>query len=150
MVELCDMLNNTLVKFLHPQSLIKEYDNWILLVRPMQVTLGSLILINKDESKLSFGSLDVNDNMELNTILKDVENLLKQFVNYDKINYLMLMMSDPEVHFHIIPRYEGSREFDGQEFVDQSYPTAPDLSKFIQLNGQQVITLAKHLQSILN
>jgi diadenosine tetraphosphate (Ap4A) HIT family hydrolase len=147
MIKLDDMIRTTLDKFLYPHSLVKEYNHWILLVRPIQVTLGSLILINKDESKLSFGSLDAHDHIELNLVLKEVEKMLKDWVNYDKINYLMLMMSDPEVHFHIIPRYKGSRSFNSLEFPDQSFPTAPDLSKFTQLNAKEVLLLSNYLKS---
>ena len=31
--------------------------------------------------------------------------MLRGFVAYERINYLMLMMVDPDVHFHVIPRY---------------------------------------------
>jgi len=41
--------------------------------------------------------------------LGEIESALGSFVQYQKLNYLMLMMVDPQVHFHVIPRYEGSR-----------------------------------------
>ena len=37
--------------------------------------------------------------------------------DHQKINYLALMMVDPHVHFHVIPRYSGSRELEGATFV---------------------------------
>jgi diadenosine tetraphosphate (Ap4A) HIT family hydrolase len=143
------MLSTTLEKFQYPYSMIKEYKNWILLVRPMQVTLGSLILINRDESKISFGDLNAEDHTELNVITKEIENCLKQFINYEKINYLMLMMSDPEVHFHVIPRYNGMRKFGNQIFEDNSFPTSPDLSKFIKLEIDELISLSKYIKTII-
>jgi diadenosine tetraphosphate (Ap4A) HIT family hydrolase len=39
-----------------------------------------------------------------------------------KINYLMLMMVDPHVHFHVLPRYEGDRSHGGIEVVDAGWP----------------------------
>ncbi len=39
----------------------------------------------------------------------------------------MLMMVDPHVHFHVIPRYDGDRAWDGVEFADAGWPGPPDL-----------------------
>ena len=41
----------------------------------------------------------------------------------------MLMMVDPHVHFHVIPRYASQRDFLGLSFVDQDWPKPPDLSR---------------------
>ncbi len=143
------MLINTLEKFLFPNSLIKEYQHWYVLVRPMQVTLGSIIILNKDENITSFGNLDSPSFNELQLVIKECEIGLKSFVNYDKINYLMLMMSDPEVHFHVIPRYYNIKTFKNQEFPDQSYPTAPDLSRFIKIEKEDIIDLANELKKYI-
>ena len=45
------MLNSTLKKFNYPENLIKEYNNWYLLIRPDQVTFGSMVLIEKKNKK---------------------------------------------------------------------------------------------------
>lgn len=34
------------------------------------------------------------------------------------------MMIDPEVHFHVIPRYSKPVEFHGKTFVDSDWPEA--------------------------
>ena len=60
-----------------------------------------------------------------------------------KINYLMLMMRDPQVHYHVLPRYLEDREFDGVIFSDE--PGPPVLSRVARLGGH---TLAK-LQRLL-
>lgn len=98
------MLSETLAKFEYPNTLVKEYGHWLLLRRFKQVTLGSLTPMCKYEvdafskiSKKSFG--------ELSKIIPEIESKTKQLFGNDKINYLMLMMVDHEVHFHIIPRY---------------------------------------------
>ena len=57
----------------------------------------------------------------------DTERRLKACFAYDKINYLMLMMVDPHVHFHVIPRYGECREIYGLEWVDRAWPKPPDL-----------------------
>ena len=40
----------------------------------------------------------------------------------------MLMMLDPHVHFHVLPRYGSPREFAGSTWNDASWPTAPNSS----------------------
>ena len=46
----------------------------------------------------------------------------------------MLMMVDPAVHFHIIPRYEFPVEFCDREFNDKSWPGVPDLTHDLALD----------------
>ena len=41
----------------------------------------------------------------------------------------MLMMVDPDVHYHVIPRYEGAKEFGGQQFADHGWPGPPALGQ---------------------
>jgi diadenosine tetraphosphate (Ap4A) HIT family hydrolase len=77
------MLKNTLNKFMYPNSLIKEYQDWYVLVRPMQVTLGSIIILNKNEDITAFANLDKNSFDELQLVIKDCETGLKSFINYD-------------------------------------------------------------------
>ena len=53
--------------------------------------------------------------------------VLRGFVAYEKINYLMLMMVDPDVHFHVLPRYQAPRTFGGATFPDTGWPGPPAL-----------------------
>ena len=143
------MLQHTLTKFNYPASLIWEYKNWYLLVRPMQVTLGCMVLINKNQNITTFGMISKDETIEMIDIISDLEKGLHDYLQYDKINYLMLMMSDPEVHFHIIPRYQNPRLFSDITFTDQSFPTAPDLSKFTTLTQTQLTQLATELKNYI-
>lgn len=61
-------------------------------------------------------------------VVKDIETTLKIF-SYDRINYLMLMMKDRHVHFHIIPRYASYRDFAGLRWTDEGWPLMPPLEK---------------------
>ena len=42
-------MNKTILKFQYPKSCIKEYEFWVVMIRPKQVTLGSLIIAYKDD-----------------------------------------------------------------------------------------------------
>lgn len=115
------MLSETLKKFGYPDTLIKEYNNWYLLCRPEQVTLGSMILICKDEVT-AFSKISEQSFAEFPKIIREIESTAKKAFNYDKINYLMTMMVDPEVHFHIFPRYAQDKNFEGFVFKDTGWP----------------------------
>jgi diadenosine tetraphosphate (Ap4A) HIT family hydrolase len=120
------MTNETMIKFGYPETLVREYDHWVVLLRPAQVTLGSLVLAAKGEAT-AFGALPPEAHSELAQITSDVEATLSAEVDFQRINYLMLMMVDPHVHFHIIPRYEGSRAFENVSIADRGWPGLPDL-----------------------
>jgi diadenosine tetraphosphate (Ap4A) HIT family hydrolase len=74
-----------------------------------------------------------------------IERALAAFCRYERINYLMLMMVDPHVHFHVLPRYSGSRSWDGLDFVDQGWPGPPDLKSTVALSPQQISALRDEL-----
>lgn len=121
-------MNATMAKFGYPESLIREYDHWVVLLRPQQVTLGALVLICKEDAD-ALSNISVEAFAELKEVTTVLESGLKGCFKYDKINYLMLMMVDPDVHFHILPRYSVSRVFDQREFADPGWPGPPDLGK---------------------
>jgi len=122
------MLKDTLKKFGYPRTLIKEYKHWLLLVREQQITLGSMILICKDE-KHNFHEISQDATTELSLITKDIEQSAQKSFHYDKINYNMLMMVDPEVHFHVIPRYSRAIIFGSLEFTDKYWPKPVDFTQ---------------------
>lgn len=127
------MPNATLKKFGYPESLLKTYDHWHVLLRPDQVTIGSLVLICKEDVH-HFSDISDEAANEQKQIVRDIESVLKKRFDFDKINYLMLMMVDPAVHFHVIPRYEHAVSFCDKEFVDVDWPKPPVLSNALALD----------------
>jgi diadenosine tetraphosphate (Ap4A) HIT family hydrolase len=138
-------MNATLQKFGYPYTLVKEHDQWCILLRQQQVTLGSLVLVAKSEVK-AFSDLPQTAFAELATVIPEIEYSLRRFNPYDKINYLMLMMVDPQVHMHIIPRYAKPQYFDGIEFPDVGWPSQPDLKSAPELNDKVLKNLLWTLQ----
>jgi diadenosine tetraphosphate (Ap4A) HIT family hydrolase len=128
-------MNATIEKFGYPATLVAQFDHWLVLLRPSQPTLGSLVLAARSDAT-AFGDLPAEAHAELKTATAAIEAALTQAVGYDKINYLMLMMVDPHVHFHVIPRYEGSRTAAGLTIEDAGWPGQPDLSSAIKLDGE--------------
>ncbi len=127
-------MNATIEKFGYPATLVRDYRHWVLLIRPAQVTAGSLILAAKSEAT-AYGALPIDAFTEQGAIVAKIEKKLRDVVNMDKINYLMLMMVDPHVHFHIIPRYQGVRSFAGLDLADHGWPGPPDLKSAIELDS---------------
>lgn len=101
--------------------LIKEYRHWKVLLRKLDNTLGNCFAITK-EHRQYMSEVTSEEMAEFAEVSKDLEGALKASFNYDSINYLVLMRYDKHVHYHIIPRYEKSRQFAGQEWVDDGFP----------------------------
>ena len=140
------MINATIEKFGHPATLVKEYQHWLVLLRPAQVTAGSLILAAKSDAT-AFGELPSPAFVELEQAVAEIEMTLKAAVNYDRINYLMLMMVDPHVHFHVIPRYSGSRSFGGIDLADSGWPGPPDLKAAVALDDEAIASVRDALRA---
>jgi diadenosine tetraphosphate (Ap4A) HIT family hydrolase len=138
-------MNETIAKFGHPATLIAEYDHWVVLLRPAQPTLGALVLAAKSDAT-AVGDLPAAAHAELKTATAAIETALSQAVGYAKINYLMLMMVDPHVHFHVLPRYNGERSGAGLTVPDAGWPGQPDLAQAVKLDNAQIAALTGWLK----
>ena len=139
------MTNSTAVKFGFPETLVGDNRSWWVLVRPKQPTFGSLLLICKEEAR-AFAAISPEAFLDLQDAVRSIEAMLAVAVSYEKINYLMLMMVDPDVHFHVVPRYAGERLHQGLSFTDSGWPGAPDLGAAIDLGAEGAARLAQALR----
>jgi len=133
--------NATARKFGYPRTLVAETEHWLVLVRPQQPTYGALVLVCKEEA-LAFSDLSSAAFANMKTAVDGIEALLRSVVAYERINYLMLMMVDPDVHFHVLPRYDGERTYDGKTFKDAGWPGPPALASNVALSEEEAATLA--------
>lgn len=120
------MANSTETKFGDPATRIARNQHWTVLLRPRQPTLASLVVVCREPVQ-AFAEVSAEAFAELRQVVRTVEAVLRDVVDYERINYLMLMMVDPDVHLHVIPRYAGARRFGGQEFADAGWPGPPQL-----------------------
>jgi diadenosine tetraphosphate (Ap4A) HIT family hydrolase len=137
-------MNRTIEKFGYPATLIREFEHWVVLLRPAQVTLGSLILAAKGAAT-AYSALPRGAFVEQADAISAIEKALAQFVQYERMNYLMLMMVDPNVHFHVIPRYSTSRSRSGVEFPDAGWPGFPCLDVAVKLDDDARAELVKEV-----
>ena len=133
--------NATMTKFGYPQTLVRDYAHWAVLLRPQQATLGALVLVCKDPAT-AFAEISAAAFAELQQVTRDIETGLRAFRPYRKINYLMLMMVDPDVHFHVLPRYAETQEFDGTAYPDKGWPALPDLGAGVTPDEATLASLA--------
>jgi len=139
-------MNPTITKFGYPATIVREFDHWIVLLRAAQVTLGSLVLAAKSEAT-AYHQLPREAFAEQADAITAIEKGLSSFCAYERINYLMLMMVDPNVHFHVIPRYSEPRDWGGLQFADPGWPGPPALGSAVHLDDGQIADLARELRA---
>ncbi len=139
-------LNATMRKFGAPQTIIRQYQYWSVMLRPAQATLGALVLAAHEPAE-AFSQLSPESFTELHSITGQIESALTKAFQYDKINYLMLMMVDPDVHFHVIPRYAQPKPFARMEFIDAGWPAMPNLGQVNTTDAAINQHIMNHLQS---
>ena len=139
-------MNQTMEKFGYPDTLVRDYRLWSVQLRPKQATLGALVAICKEPAR-SFGQLSREAFAELQQVTAGIETALRSSFGYTKLNYLMLMMVDPDVHFHVLPRYPESQQFRGVSFEDPGWPGPPDIGFDNETDAATRTALIELLQS---
>ncbi|MBP6058365.1 MAG: HIT family protein [Nitrosomonas sp.] len=138
-------LNATMRKFGAPQTIIRQYQYWSVMLRPAQATLGALVLA-AHEPVQAFSALSPASFAELHTVTGHMESALVKAFQYDKINYLMLMMVDPDVHFHVLPRYAQPKQFADMAFMDAGWPAMPNLGQVNKTDTAINQLIMEHIQ----
>ena len=141
------MPNPTMLKFGYPGNAIAETEHWAVLLRPQQPTLGALVLACKDDAQ-AFGALSADAFADLQSVVAKTESMLRAFVGYERINYLMLMMVDPDVHFHVLPRYSEPRRHGETAFADAGWPGPPALGVAVSLDEAMTTDLVARLTDL--
>jgi diadenosine tetraphosphate (Ap4A) HIT family hydrolase len=142
-------MNPTIQKFGYPATQLREFEHWLVLLRPAQVTLGSLVLAAKSDTT-AYSQLPREAFAEQAEAVAAIEAVLAEFCAYERINYLMLMMIDPDVHFHVIPRYSVPRRWSGIEFPDAGWPGPPQLGSAVVLDDPKIDELVNLLAPKFN
>lgn len=109
-------------------GVLNEYEHWVVLLRDKQVTPGSVIIMDKTVKARSLGGISPEAWSEFGIVSKDVESWLTEAFGAEKFNYLALMMKDPEVHFHVIPRYSQPVKIGDNEYTDKDWPLKTEMN----------------------
>ena len=92
-------------KFRVDELKVLEIGAWSWSVRPTQPTLGSGIL-SLNRYALHLSDVTPEEMADLGELIVQLEKTVKTIFNYNIMNYLMLVMADHHVHYHVIPRYD--------------------------------------------
>jgi diadenosine tetraphosphate (Ap4A) HIT family hydrolase len=133
-------MNETMEKFGYPDTMLGDYAHWAVLMRPGQITAGAMVLACKEEAE-RLPDVTAEAYAELPRVTGDLEAALAAVLAPDKINYILLMMVDKYVHWHVIPRYERPREVVGVSFEDTGWPRYPVLNQATDLTDDQFAAL---------
>ncbi len=147
-------MNKTIQKFDYPNSLIKEYDHWVLMLRPKQVTIGSCVIAAKcPDHVTSIGDLSPAAGAELITVIHDYEMAMKQvFVPIIpvKFNYMALMLVDPNPHFHAFPRFDRMVVHENTEYLDAAFPKLLNLAETFKMPLESRQNLRDHIAALIH
>lgn len=125
-------------KFRVEELEIARSEHWIWSVRPVHSTLGAGVLSLKRFCE-SMSDASPEEVADLATITKLLEGRLAGAFAPDKMNYLMLMMVDAHLHFHVLPRYSRSVEFEGVNWTDGGWPALPEIGANAALASHDVL-----------
>ena len=114
--------------------------DWCLSVRPGQLRLGALVLSSNSGAR-SMAELTSAELQSMGEAFALTESLVRRVFEADRVNYLCLMMQDPIVHFHVLPRYSRSVKRYGQVWEDPDWPAPPVV--FPVISSDEVLAWVK-------
>lgn len=115
-------------RFNRKDLFLKEFNYWVLLLKPVPVTLGSCIILLK-RNCLSLAEVTKEEMAEFPEVCNLFESLNKKLFGAIKFNYHANMMKENFVHFHAIPRYDKVVEKYGIKWIDKEWPTGVSFYK---------------------
>ena len=80
------MINDTIRKFGYPATLLREYDHWLVLLRPAQVTAGSLILAAKGDAT-AYGDLPHAAFAEQAAAIAEIEQFISRIGGHCRVKW---------------------------------------------------------------
>jgi diadenosine tetraphosphate (Ap4A) HIT family hydrolase len=116
-------------KFRVDELMVYTSKHWTWSVRPVHSTLGAGIL-SLNRFCPSLGQISPDEGQDLALIAGVLERALQSVFGPQKMNYIMLMMVDRHLHFHVLPRYGESKPFAGLDWLDSGWPKPPALGDY--------------------
>ena len=130
------MSNDHWKKFEPDRRLVKEFDNWLVVQRARQVTLGSCVLLLKRPVS-GLGEAEPSELAELASVAAWFEIRTRALYEAERFNYVAAMMKDPYLHFHAFPRYSAARQAYGHTWEDAAWPK---VASFEQVSVEADVT----------
>lgn len=100
--------------------ILGETDHWTAYLNTDQGLLGRcFFMLKRPETDVT--ALTDAELTDLWAATRRAKAALWDLWEPDHFNYAFLMNQTPQVHWHVIPRYRGRREFTGGTFVDPNF-----------------------------
>lgn len=131
-------------KFRIAELTLYQSSHWTWSLRPSPATLGAGIL-SLNRFCTSFAELSADEGADLAAIVKHIDARLQKVFAPDRMNYLMLMMVDRQLHFHVLPRYSTEREAGGLFWSDSDWPKPPTLSAYSERSNHPALLEIRNL-----
>jgi diadenosine tetraphosphate (Ap4A) HIT family hydrolase len=87
------------------------------------------MVLSSRQGVASFSEMSADSGAEFLSLLAASEHAVKSAYGAARVNCLGLMMVDPIVHFHLIPRYGAAVEHHGAKWQDEDWPLPPQLTQ---------------------
>ncbi len=104
----------------NPLFVLKEYPHWILRLSRSQQVPGWCHASLKRHAE-QFEEMTDEELSELKQVITEWKRALHMAFNPDWFNVMQLGNADKHLHFQLVPRYQGKRNFEGREFADKDY-----------------------------
>lgn len=114
-------------KFRVAELHLAETGGWDLSLRPGQLTLGAMVLSLRSGA-MAFDTVTPAEGAGMAAGFALAERLAKGALGARRINVLCLMMQDPIVHFHVLPRYDAPVARFGRDWIDADWPGPPTVA----------------------
>ena len=112
---------------------MRRYKYWTVCLSNGQYYLGKLKIVLNRRGVVDLCELRKSEVKELFEVIKKCQKALKKCFQPDLFNYATLGNWTRHHHWHLIPRYKGKREVNGEIFRDKRWnnPPWPEPSKKI-------------------
>jgi diadenosine tetraphosphate (Ap4A) HIT family hydrolase len=121
-------------KFMIERLIVLDDGEWTLSVRPGQLMLGSMVL-SSTLGSVDFAGIATSSGSGFISMLERAEAVTRALYGAVRINVICLMMQDPVVHFHILPRYDRPVERYGLVWQDEDWPGPPVFRPLVTPGG---------------
>lgn len=112
-------------KFDLERRLVAETKHWLIVTRPVQVTLGSCVVLLKRRVERIY-DLTRSESLDMRRAVRLFELIGADAFRPIHFNYVFSMQSEAALHFHAIPRYDSPRLLRKSEWIDDCWPRFPE------------------------
>lgn len=125
-------------KFRPDELCIKEFENWIIVLRRKQTTLGDAVILLKREVP-DISKMNKKESTEFPSVVQWYEDICRKKFGAEKFNYVVMMMHDNYVHYHAFPRYNKKVNYFDINWEDEGDKNVLDNFGLSQISDEKTL-----------